>query len=133
MVAQRFNMELKHMVQRLREEHTSATFTYVDVYSLKYAMASQERKHGFTNPLAACCGFGGKYNYNLEIGCGGSVTRNGKTVLVGKSCTNPKDYVVWDGVHYTEAANKYIYEHIMTGAFSDPPIPLNMACRRSTL
>ena len=61
---------------------------------------------GFELPLVACWGSGG-------------------------SCDDPSVRVVWDGIHYTEAANKFIFEQISTGAFSDPPIPLKMACHRT--
>jgi hypothetical protein len=51
--------------------------------------------------------------------------------MVVGSCDNPSVRVDWDGVHYTEAANKFVFDRISTGAFSDPPIPLNMACHRN--
>lgn len=85
---------------------------------------------GFEESLRACCGHGGKYNYNKHIGCGGKITVQGKQVLVGKPCKDPSRWINWDGVHYTQAANKWIFEQIVNGSFSDPPIPLNMACHR---
>lgn len=85
---------------------------------------------GFMEPLRACCGHGGKYNYNKNIGCGGKVKIHGKEVLVGKPCKDPSVWVNWDGVHYTQAANKWVFEQIVGGSFSDPPIPLNKACHR---
>jgi hypothetical protein len=56
---------------------------------------------------------------------------NGSQIFVG-ACESPSTKVVWDGVHYTEAANKFIFDQISTGDFSDPPIPLNMACNRNS-
>ena len=47
------------------------------------------------------------------------------------SCDDPSVRVVWDGIHYTEAANKFVFERISTGAFSDPPVPLKLACHRT--
>ena len=85
---------------------------------------------GFGNPLRACCGHGGKYNYNRQLGCGGKVTVNGTQILIGSSCKDPMVAINWDGVHYTEAANKFVYDRIVDGSFSDPPIPLKMACHR---
>ena len=38
---------------------------------------------GFKESLRACCGHGGKYNYNMHIGCGGKIKVHGKEVLVG--------------------------------------------------
>ncbi|XP_022945912.1 GDSL esterase/lipase At3g26430-like [Cucurbita moschata] len=130
-LAQEFNRGLKEAVVELRAALPDAVITYVDIYSLKYALVSQHKKHGFEFPLRTCCGHGGKYNFNLKLGCGGTKRIHGKDVLIGKACKRPGVYVNWDGVHYTQAANKWIFNQIKTGAFSDPPIPLKMACRRA--
>lgn len=50
-------------------------------------------------------------------------------VVVG-SCEDPSVMISWDGVHYTQAANEWISERIIDGSYSDPPIPLEMACHR---
>eukprot|EP00257_Ricinus_communis_P010302 XP_002530043.2 GDSL esterase/lipase At3g26430 [Ricinus communis] len=132
-VAQYYNHGLKNVVAQLRKEFPDAAITYVDIYSLKYSLYSRTRKHGFNESLRACCGHGGKYNYNKKIGCGGKITVRGKQVLVGKSCDDPSVWINWDGVHYTQAANKWIFEQIVDGSYSDPPIPLKMACQRHPL
>lgn len=85
---------------------------------------------GFEEPLWACCGHGGKYNYNMHIGCGTKIKIRGKEILVGKPCKDPSVRINWDGVHYTQAANKFVFDHIVDGSFSEPPIPLNMACHK---
>ncbi|XP_058195892.1 GDSL esterase/lipase At3g26430 isoform X1 [Rhododendron vialii] len=129
-VAQYFNKKLKEAVGRLRLDLPLAALTYVDVYSLKYSLISQAHHYGFVHPLQACCGHGGKYNYNPHIGCGGKITVHGKEVLVGKPCQDPSVAINWDGVHFTQAANKWVFDRIVDGSFSDPPIPLKMACHR---
>jgi len=86
---------------------------------------------GFEQPLVTCCGFGGEYNYSTTVGCGQTIGLNGSQILVGP-CENRPIRVVWDGIHYTEAANKFVFDQISTGAFSDPPIPLSMACHRTS-
>jgi hypothetical protein len=53
---------------------------------------------------------------------------NGKEILIAKSCKDPSVKIIWDGIHFTEAANKWIFEQIANGKFSDPPISLKMAC-----
>ncbi|XP_062110439.1 alpha-L-fucosidase 3-like [Humulus lupulus] len=129
-VAQFFNRGLKQVVVQLRKELPLAAVTYVDVYKAKYSIISQPKKHGFEEPVRACCGHGGKYNFNKNIGCGGKKKVHGKEILVGKACKDPSVWVNWDGVHYTQAGNKGIFDQIVGGAYSDPPIPLNMACHR---
>ncbi|KAL4184153.1 hypothetical protein AMTRI_Chr11g158540 [Amborella trichopoda] len=64
-----------------------------------YQLISEAPKYGFGNPLRACCGHGGNY-----------ATIN------------------WDGVHYTQAVNQWVFEKIIGGTFSNPPTPLSQAC-----
>ncbi|KAJ0989472.1 hypothetical protein J5N97_007828 [Dioscorea zingiberensis] len=129
-VAQLFNLKLKETIAHLRKDLPLATFTYVDVYSVKYSIISEPRKHGFEHPLVACCGHGGKYNYNVRVGCGGKIKVNGTEVLIGKSCGEPLKRINWDGVHYTEAGNRYVFDQISNGTYSDPPISVRMACHK---
>nr|CAB3458462.1 unnamed protein product [Digitaria exilis] len=128
-VAQLFNLRLKETVASLRKTHPDAAFTYVDVYTAKYKLISEAKKLGFDDPLLTCCGHGGgRYNFDLSIGCGGKEV-NGTSVVVGKSCADPSKRVSWDGVHFTEAANKFVFDQIVAGALSDPPVPLKRACQ----
>ncbi|KAI9097476.1 hypothetical protein K1719_025247 [Acacia pycnantha] len=103
--------------------------SHVDIYSAKYSLISNANKYGFEKPTVSCCGHGGEYNYNSNVQCGRVGVVNG-TEIFGGSCENPSVRVNWDGLHYTEAANKFLFDQISTRAFSDPPIPLNMACHR---
>ncbi|GMN41516.1 hypothetical protein TIFTF001_010742 [Ficus carica] len=132
-VAQHFNQRLKSALAQLRKELPLAAITYVDVYSVKYTLISQAKKYGFENPLVACCGHGGKYNYNRYNKCGSKKTINGEEIVIAKSCSNPMVKINWDGVHFTEAANKRIFNQIANGFFSDPPIPLRMSCHATGL
>ncbi|CAL2231207.1 unnamed protein product [Prunus armeniaca] len=132
-VAQYFNQRLKEALLHLKKDLPLAAITYVDVYSVKRTLITQTKKYGFENPLIACCGHGGKYNYNRYAKCGTKKTINGNETVIAKSCNDPTVRINWDGVHYTEAANKWIFQQIVNGSFSDPPNPLKMACRRSRM
>ncbi|KAK7275645.1 hypothetical protein RIF29_16765 [Crotalaria pallida] len=130
-VCQYFNQQLKEALAQLRKDLPDAAITYVDIYSAKYSLFQDPKKYGFEQPHAACCGIGGKlYNYNLKVRRGESMNINGTKISAG-SCGNPSVRIMWDGTHYTEAANKVVFDKISSGAFTDPPVPLNMACRRS--
>ncbi|XP_024028021.1 esterase [Morus notabilis] len=128
-VAKYFNYVLLNAVTKLRREFPLAAITYVDVYKVKYSLFTDPHKYGFELPLVACCGYGGEYNYSDSVGCGGTITVNGTQIFVG-SCGEASVRVDWDGVHYTEAANKVIFDKVSTGAFSDPFTPLRLACFR---
>ncbi|KAJ9673627.1 hypothetical protein PVL29_023277 [Vitis rotundifolia] len=128
-ISQYFNSKLKEAVLQLRKDLPSAAITYVDVYSVKYELLSHPEKYGFEHSLVACCGYGGKYNYNNEVLCGGTITVNGTDIFIG-ACDRPWVRANWDGIHYTEAANKFVFDRISSGAYTDPPVPLKMACHR---
>ncbi|CAN7129743.1 unnamed protein product [Brassica rapa subsp. narinosa] len=121
-LAQQFNDALKQAVIELRASLSEAAITYVDVYSAKHELFVHAQGHGFKRSLVACCGHGGKYNYNKNIGCGKKVTVKGKEIYIGKPCDEPDKAVIWDGVHFTQAANKFIFDKIAAG--------LRMACHR---
>ncbi|KAL5826869.1 hypothetical protein ACOSQ3_018707 [Xanthoceras sorbifolium] len=129
-VAQFFNRRLKEVVFQLRKDLPSAAITYVDVYSLKYSLFTKAKKLGFEEPLIACCGHGGRYNFNNKRRCGSKITKNGKEIVIANACKDPSTRVIWDGIHFTEAANRWMFNQVVNGAYSDPPIPLKMACHR---
>lgn len=69
----------------------------------------------------ACCGYGGPpLNYNNQLSCGQVKVINGSSITT-TVCNDTTEYVSWDGIHYTEAANQHIASQILTGKFSDPP------------
>jgi hypothetical protein len=63
--------------------------------------------------LKACCGGNGSYHVDAHLFCG----MNGTTV-----CTDPSKLINWDGVHFTDAANKQIAKGLVEGPFANPPL-----------
>ncbi|KAK4754779.1 hypothetical protein SAY87_008536 [Trapa incisa] len=123
-VARRFNTELKRTVRELRKQLTEAALTYVDVYSIKYEIVSQAKNLGFMEPTNFCCRssiFGDAVNCGKREVVNGTVREN--------LCAHPSKHVSWDGIHYTEAANKWVVTRILNGSSSSPPVPIDAACR----
>ena len=52
---------------------------------------------------------------------------NGTTVKASV-CADPWRHIIWDGIHYTEEANKWIARRILDGSASDPPVRIGDAC-----
>ncbi|XP_076898792.1 GDSL esterase/lipase At3g26430-like [Bidens hawaiensis] len=129
-VSQYFNKQLKEAIVQLQKDLHLAAITYVDIYSAKYSLFAQAKKLGFGNPFLVCCGHGGKYNFNNAMRCGWTKMVNGKETVPAQSCEDPSSRVLWDGIHFTEVANKWVYSQIADGAYSDPPTPLKMACHK---
>uniref|UniRef100_A0ACD5W3I7 Uncharacterized protein n=1 Tax=Avena sativa TaxID=4498 RepID=A0ACD5W3I7_AVESA len=99
-LAQQHNRVLNDMLRDLRLAHPGSAILYADLYSVVTDMIVSPWKHGFRNrPLAACCGGRGAYNFNMTAFCGAAGTM---------ACADPSEYVSWDGVHFTEAANRRI-------------------------
>ncbi|XP_054815529.1 GDSL esterase/lipase At3g27950-like [Prosopis cineraria] len=121
-IAQEYNRQLKEQVLVLKRNLPLAKFTYIDVYSAKYQLISDAKKQGFVSPLLFCCG---SY-YGYHVNCGTQVTVNG--TVYGNPCKNPSQHVSWDGIHYSQAANLWVSKRILSGSFSDPPVPIQKAC-----
>lgn len=100
-------------------------FTFILIlYKLKFQFGRWGYA-GFANPHGYCCGHLGDYN----VDCGRKAMVNG-TEIIGASCSNPSEYISWDGVHYSHAANKWIANQILNGKLSNPPIPITGACHK---
>ncbi|KAI9169366.1 hypothetical protein LWI28_011307 [Acer negundo] len=124
-VAQEFNRQLKdRVVSQLRQRLTNAIFTYVHIYSAKFTLISEAKKHGFSDRLGYRCGHYGE-DYHLQCGKKGIV--NG-TEVFGAKCSNPSNYFSWDGIHYSHAANQWVANKILDGSLSNTPISITQAC-----
>ncbi|XP_065853827.1 GDSL esterase/lipase At1g54790-like isoform X2 [Euphorbia lathyris] len=119
--AKLFNLQLHALCTKLQGQYADSNVTYVDIYTIKSNLIANYSRYGFEQPIMACCGYGGPpFNYDTRIGCGQTKVVNGSTVTV-KACNDSTEYVNWDGIHYTEAANQYVSSQILTGKYSDPP------------
>ncbi|XP_031280634.1 GDSL esterase/lipase At1g09390-like isoform X2 [Pistacia vera] len=118
--ANAFNIQLSALCEKLRSEMKNATIVYVDIYAIKLDLIANFTKYGFENPLMACCGYGGMpYNYNPNISC----SQTGANVY-----NQGSQYVSWDGVHYTEAANSNFASKILSTIYSTPQIKFDFFC-----
>ncbi|KAK7839535.1 gdsl esterase/lipase [Quercus suber] len=151
-LAQEFNKQLKDKVFQLRTQLHHAVLIYVDIYTAKYTLISeaekQERRNiatrlvclyqtpsslrisvliaGFVSPLGYCCG-------HLGVAECWQISIVNGTEVFAASCSDPSKHISWDGVHYTEAANRWVANHIVDGSLSDPPIPLTKSCHSADI
>ncbi|CAM8907515.1 unnamed protein product [Rhodiola kirilowii] len=116
-----FNLQLHALTKKFQAEMPDTNVVYVDIYAIKSNLITNYSKNGFEQPTMACCGYGGPpSNFNNEIRCGNTKVVNG-TSVTAQACDDSSEYVSWDGIHYTEAANQFVASQILTGKYSDPP------------
>ncbi|KAF8037527.1 hypothetical protein BT93_B0429 [Corymbia citriodora subsp. variegata] len=124
-VAEEFNKQLKDRILQLRAQLSAAVFTYVDVYSAKYSLIGEAKDQGFFDPSSFCCG--SYYGYHID--CGKKAIVNGTEY--GNPCEDPSKHISWDGIHYSEAANKWVASRILSGSFSYPAVSIRKSCHAS--
>ncbi|XP_009601721.1 GDSL esterase/lipase At1g28600-like [Nicotiana tomentosiformis] len=113
--AQHYNELLQKELHLLRKLHPSATIIYADYYNAAMQFYVSPMSHGFTKgALDACCGAGGPYNFKFSAVCGDPPARN--------ICSDTSLYASWDGMHFTEAAYKWIARGLLEGTFTFPPL-----------
>ncbi|KAL4603885.1 hypothetical protein ACB092_10G155400 [Castanea dentata] len=116
-VAKAFNEGLRRVCEEMRLEFKDATIVYVDIYNIKYNLFAKYKKYGFKDPFMACCGYGGPpNNYNVKATCG----QPGSSI-----CKIVSQSIVWDGVHYTEAANRVVAASILSMHYTTPRVKLD--------
>ncbi|XP_073279777.1 GDSL esterase/lipase At1g54790-like [Primulina huaijiensis] len=114
------NLQLHALCKKLQSQYPDSNLTFVDIFTIKSNLIANYSRYGFEQPLMACCGYGGPpLNYDNRISCGQTKLLNGSSVTA-KGCSDSTEYVNWDGIHYTEAANQYVASQILTGKYSDP-------------
>lgn len=123
-----YNNMLKAALAKTRKDLADANVVYVDTHTVLLELFQHPTSHGLRYGTKACCGYGGGlYNYNQQVFCGNTKQVNGKKVTA-KACKDPQNYVSWDGVHATDAANKLTAYAILNGSYFDPPFPLHKYC-----
>ncbi|TKV93848.1 hypothetical protein SEVIR_9G256100v4 [Setaria viridis] len=108
-LAELHNRELRRVLAGLRRAHPGTAIVYADLYRTVTDLVVSPAKYGFrSRPLVACCGGGGgAYNFDDTAFCGAVGTA---------ACADPSEYVSWDGVHFTEAANRRIACAVLEGS-----------------
>ncbi|KAL0464139.1 UNVERIFIED_CONTAM: GDSL esterase/lipase [Sesamum latifolium] len=85
----------------------------MDYYNSHLRVVKNARKYGFKEQYKVCCGHGGgPYNFDIFNTCGSQSS---------SSCTNPSQYINWDGAHLTEAVNKVLTNLFLNGTYCSPP------------
>ncbi|KAK1285849.1 GDSL esterase/lipase [Acorus calamus] len=104
---------LQDALGKLRNKYPNVKIIFADYYGASIRFYQSPRQFGFNDPLNACCGGRGPYNVNGSVFCGSP-----DSIL----CSDPSEYVNWDGIHLTEAAYRTIADGLIKGPYSTPPL-----------
>ncbi|TVU46913.1 hypothetical protein EJB05_06486, partial [Eragrostis curvula] len=118
--AEHHNRALRRMLHRITAQDPTVRIIYGDYYSAIQEIIRNPLQHGCDKDgvLTACCGDGGPYNSGSLFSC------NATAIL----CPDPSKRVTWDGIHFTEAANKFVARGVLNGPYASPPVLSK--CRR---
>ncbi|MCD9646566.1 hypothetical protein HAX54_036502 [Datura stramonium] len=123
-----YNNMLKDALAQTRKDLSDANVVYADTHAVLLELFQHPTSHGLKYGTKACCGQGGgAYNFNQQVYCGNTKEINGQT-LSATACEDPYNYVSWDGIHATEAANKLTADAILKDSYFDPPFSLHKFC-----
>ncbi|KAG2331153.1 hypothetical protein Bca52824_002333 [Brassica carinata] len=123
-----YNSLLKKTLSETRTELKNATIIYLDTDKTLLDLFQHPKSYGMKHGIKACCGYGGRpYNFSQKLFCG-TTKVIGNSSVTAKACRDPQNYVSWDGIHATEAANRHILTAILDGSISYPPFVLNHIC-----
>nr|AAY41079.1 lanatoside 15-O-acetylesterase [Digitalis subalpina] len=123
-----YNYMLKEALAQTRKDIQEADIIYTDIHYVMLQLFQHPTSNGLKYGTKACCGYGGgAFNFNQQVFCSYSKLINGKNVTAN-ACKDPQNYVSWDGIHATEAANKHVADAILEGSHFDPPFSLHKLC-----
>lgn len=118
-IAYKHGSELQKLLEDLRGAHPNAEFLFADYYGAYIHVLGNSLSYGFTDTLDACCGAGKifPHNFNKVLSCSSFTARDIPTAL----CPNPSVYLNWDGIHYTDKFNSYVFDlTVRSGAYLNP-------------
>ncbi|KAL0443264.1 UNVERIFIED_CONTAM: GDSL esterase/lipase [Sesamum latifolium] len=85
----------------------NAVIVYGDYDNAYKFLLQVATSHGLERERA-CCGTGGKYNFNMTRMCGGAGV---------EVCSDPERYMSWDGVHLTQQGYKIMAAWLVNNIF----------------
>ncbi|CAK8562926.1 unnamed protein product [Lathyrus sativus] len=107
------NLALQSRLQEFRKQYPHSVIVYADYMNAYRTVMQNPSKYGFKDTFRVCCGSGDPpYNFSVFATCG---TPNATV------CTDPTQYINWDGVHLTEAMYKVVSDMFLQGNFTQPP------------
>lgn len=106
------NDQLQRAIHELSQDHMNITIVYGDYYNAFRRLLRRAPRFSFNttfNLKRACCGAGGRDNFNPTRMCGA------RGVPV---CANPDSYILWDGLNLTQQAYRFLARWFLRSTIS---------------
>ncbi|XP_020106598.1 sinapine esterase-like isoform X2 [Ananas comosus] len=103
------NKQLQAAVDELRRAYPNVTIMYADYHEAFVHLL--DHASDFDSLLTACCGSGGEYNFEISAMCGAPGS---------SSCSDPNQYISWDGLHLTQEAYRVMAQSLIMEGFAYP-------------
>ncbi|CAM8972596.1 unnamed protein product [Rhodiola kirilowii] len=108
------NQLLQKKIAEFQAEHKDCIISYADYYSAYITIMTNVTVYKVEEPMKACCGGGtGPFNFSSKFLCGAGST---------SKCSDPSKYIVWDGLHLTEAMHSHLSDLFFNKGFCKPSI-----------
>ncbi|KAL8528651.1 hypothetical protein ACS0TY_006192 [Phlomoides rotata] len=95
--AQQFNKKINLAAAQLQKQYPDLKLVIFDVFKPLYDIVSDPKKNGFIEATRGCCGTGTVETTSLLC--------NPESI---GTCSNSSQYVFWDSVHPSQAANQIL-------------------------
>lgn len=107
------NKLLQKIIERFRRQYPQCTIIYANYWKAFLTIFNDPGNYNFKETKKACCGGGGgEFNFDRNMMCG----------MSGASkCSDPDDYISWDGIHLSGAMNKHLSELLLNQDYCEPP------------
>ncbi|KAH6758857.1 GDSL-like Lipase/Acylhydrolase superfamily protein [Perilla frutescens var. frutescens] len=99
--AQQFNKKINAAATQLQRQNPGLKIVIFDIFKPLYDLVQNPTKYGFTEATKGCCGTG-----TVETT---SILCNQKSGI----CSNSTEYVFWDSVHPSQAANQVLADTLI--------------------
>ncbi|XP_057454440.1 GDSL esterase/lipase APG [Lotus japonicus] len=100
--AQAFNKKINSAAAKLQKQHPGLKIVIFDIYKPLYDLVQTPSNFGFAEARRGCCGTGTVETTSLLC--------NPKSI---GTCSNATQYVFWDSVHPSEAANQVLADALI--------------------
>jgi alpha-L-fucosidase len=115
------NQYLQESVIALRAKYPTVKIYYGDINGVYTDILKNPLNYNVTQPLKACCGVGGSYNFNKDVWCSYTgMVGNELVNLTSAPCANRATHLSWDGIHTSNTFNKAAATAFLTGQHITP-------------